>query len=841
MANRQNTLLLKRSNIIGKIPPLSGLTLGEMALNTADAKLYSLYTSGSPSPSEVRQIGWDRISRTGDTVFGDFAISGSSLPSGYALSVTGDTNFVGDIYVEGDIDYDGNLVVSGSAVFQSGITANTIYTDYIDFNTGATVPQSVGRVSWDSGTGTLNIAVGDSGTGLIDLQVGQEEIVRVFNDEATTLQKGEIVYVSGSNGNRPRVKRAQATSDGYSVTTLGMVDRNIASGDEGYVTTFGIISNLNTLGLTGGTPVWLSGTVPGGYTSTKPIAPLHTVLIGYVVRVSATVGSIFVNISNGWELDEIHDVRISAATEGDLLMRSSFSGTPLWVNTKTLNGSYTITGNTNIGGNLTVSGTTFLQGLSATTISATTIGTSGDCIDDIYVSNIHSCSPLNINPLDEGNVYFGSNSGITVDLANERLGVGTDSPQYPLQVVGTNSEFYYDPTSTGGRFNIFSSTGIPRFDVTIAFNSFVQPATGGSVGMRSWTDTIFPGYGGNGDMFLYAGANTRNLNIINAPSGSVPLDNIRFYAGTTPDLSTAHMFIDGNGSSKGFIGLGLETPSEKLHVSGNTRITGNVRIGGPNNTYSSLIPGLSVGPNNELGIYSETASIENNIQLRTGSAGSNIRLYNGTTSPSLNTRLTQYSNYSALEANFSTGSTNATLFIVNESDGPIIFRTSGTDDTLYLLPSGDTTSVFSGTNEPVVYVVNYLEAENIALRSVGTSAFVNDIRIDATGKLTTNTSDERLKENIKPITGGLDTILQLSGVTYQWKDRKAGGNDERFGFIAQQVESVEPRLSFTNKVDQYKGVHTDAMIPLLVEAIKEQQVVIDELKNRISALENLNN
>jgi len=364
MANRQNTLLLKRSNVIGKIPPISGLTLGEMALNTADAKLYSLYTSGTTGATEVRQIGWDRISRTGDTVtgdfnfFGDVAISGSTLPNGYALTVTGDTDIVGDLYVEGDIDYDGNLIVSGSGVFQSGLTANTIYTDYIDFNTGATVPQSVGRINWDSGTGTLNINVGDSGTGLIDLQVGQEEIVRVYNDEATTLLKGEIVYVSGSQGNRPAVKRAQATSDGYSVTTLGMVDRNITSGSEGYVTTFGIISNLNTLGLTGGTPIWLSGTVPGGYTSAKPIAPLHTVLIGYVVRVSATVGSIFVNISNGWELDEIHDVRISGATEGDLLIRSSYSGTPVWVNSKTLNGNYTFSGNTNHIGNLNITGNT---------------------------------------------------------------------------------------------------------------------------------------------------------------------------------------------------------------------------------------------------------------------------------------------------------------------------------------------------------------------------------------------------------------------------------------------------------------------------------------------------
>jgi len=285
-----------------------------------------------------------------------------------------------------EFNISGNLLISGNTQINGGLTANTIsattiYADYIDFNTGATVTSSNGRIYWDSGTGTLNVSVGDTGTGLIDLQVGQEEIVRVFNDEATTLQKGEIVYVSGSQGNRPAVKRAQATSDGYSVTTLGMVDRNIASGAEGYVTTFGIISNLNTLGLTGGTAIWLSGTVPGGYTSVKPIAPLHTVLIGYVVRVSATVGSIFVNISNGWELDELHDVRISAATEGDLLMRSSFSGTPLWVNTKTLNGSYTIT----------------------------------------------------------------STSAVTIDLTNNRVGIGTSLPQETLHISGT-SRFDNDVT-----------------------------------------------------------------------------------------------------------------------------------------------------------------------------------------------------------------------------------------------------------------------------------------------------------------------------------------------------------------------------------------------------------
>ena len=86
MANRENTLLIKRSNVLEKIPLLNNLTLGEIALNTADAKLYSLYTSGDTTPSEVRQIGWDRINRTGDTVFGDFVFSGDVIVSDFTAN-----------------------------------------------------------------------------------------------------------------------------------------------------------------------------------------------------------------------------------------------------------------------------------------------------------------------------------------------------------------------------------------------------------------------------------------------------------------------------------------------------------------------------------------------------------------------------------------------------------------------------------------------------------------------------------------------------------------------------------------------------------------------------------
>jgi len=295
----------------------------------------------------------------------------------------------------------GNVLINGTLSastfynttngYITNLTATTMYVDWIDFNQNATVPTANGRISWDSGTGTLNIGVGDSTTATIDLQVGQEEIVRVYNSEATTLTKGTVVYVSGSQGNRPAVKRAIATNDGYSVTTLGIVAADITSGAQGYVTTFGIISNLDTTGYSGGTAIWLSPISAGTFTSIKPIAPDHTVLLGYVVRVDNNVGSVFVNISNGWEIDELHDVRISGSTVGDLLVKSSYNGSPVWVNSKTLTGNYLINGNLN------VTGTTTSNILSSTTVYTTSLGVSGNCVTDAFIGNLYGCSPITVH------------------------------------------------------------------------------------------------------------------------------------------------------------------------------------------------------------------------------------------------------------------------------------------------------------------------------------------------------------------------------------------------------------------------------------------------------------
>jgi hypothetical protein len=89
MANRDNRFLIKRSNVAGKVPTAGQLLLGEMALNTADVKLFA---SGTTDNS-ILPIGWDRISRTGDTVTGDYVFNGNITAN--TVTVTGQTDLQG--------------------------------------------------------------------------------------------------------------------------------------------------------------------------------------------------------------------------------------------------------------------------------------------------------------------------------------------------------------------------------------------------------------------------------------------------------------------------------------------------------------------------------------------------------------------------------------------------------------------------------------------------------------------------------------------------------------------------------------------------------------------------
>jgi hypothetical protein len=136
---------------------------------------------------------------------------------------------------------------------------------------------------------------------------------------------------------------------------------------------------------------------------------------------------------------------------------------------------------------------------------------------------------------------------------------------------GTNSDVRYTPNSVGGYLQLEGkASGVPRFGISVpAFGA--NPAAGFQLGMRAWDDATYVGYGQVGDAFFYAGNATYGLNFLNPP-GVGTADYIRFYAGIDA-TGTSHMHIQGTGATKGYVGLGTETPAEKLDVVGKTKTT----------------------------------------------------------------------------------------------------------------------------------------------------------------------------------------------------------------------------------------------------------------------------
>ena len=91
-------------------------------------------------------------------------------------------------------------------------------------------------------------------------------------------------------------------------------------------------------------------------------------------------------------------------------------------------------------------------------------------------------------------------------------------------------------------------------------------------------------------------------------------------------------------------------------------------------------------------------------------------------------------------------------------------------------------------------------------------------------------SDERLKDNITPILNALDKVKQIGGYEFDWNDKQSTYEGHDVGVIAQEIEAVLPEL-VTTRDNGYKAVKYEKIIALLIEAIKEQQCQIDELKS----------
>ena len=115
---------------------------------------------------------------------------------------------------------------------------------------------------------------------------------------------------------------------------------------------------------------------------------------------------------------------------------------------------------------------------------------------------------------------------------------------------------------------------------------------------------------------------------------------------------------------------------------------------------------------------------------------------------------------------------------------------------------------------------------------IGTAASGTTGEIRATGDITAYySSDERLKDNITPISDAVNKINQIGGYEFDWNSNSShSGHD--VGVIAQEIEKVLPEV-VANRDTGYKAVRYEKIVALLIQAIKEQQLQIDELKSKI--------
>jgi hypothetical protein len=168
-------------------------------------------------------------------------------------------------------------------------------------------------------------------------------------------------------------------------------------------------------------------------------------------------------------------------------------------------------------------------------------------------------------------------------------------------------------------------------------------------------------------------------------------------------------------------------------------------------------------------------------------------------------------------------------FNYNGKTGADLIFYSGTTERIRLRDDGRL-SVGSGNGPTELLDVN----GNARIRAVGTASASNSaLYITNTGVLSTNSSDVDKKHNIRALPYGLNTINNLNPVAFNWND----DDSEDIGFVAQDISQHIPETVISN----WNGdliFRTEKLIPVLVKAIQEQQAQIEQLKTRISQLEN---
>jgi hypothetical protein len=424
-----------------------------------------------------------------------------------------------------------------------------------------------------------------------------------------------------------------------------------------------------------------------------------------------------------------------------------------------------------------------------------------------------------------------STGGLTVVGSTGMIGIGTLGPYSTLNIAGNG-------TNINGKGIIVGTIG-DSINTNVPLNSEVGRF---EIGFPGWRD-VEP---------LQIGAKIAGIrrNVYQDNKALVQSTDLAFFTGTgsTGTGNSDNTFHDTSIervriTNDGKVGIGTSSPAYKLDVSGDIRATGNwywspsanfmlyPTANGQEWSFDLRNQGTYTG--NYWQVWSDVIGSILVVRGDTGNVGI------GTTNP--NKKLTVVGG-------------SICPAVGNSSDAGIYFPTDpggGSGDEAfirYYVESGETTKLLIGINNDSDDRLSLYQygAERLTIYNgnvgIGTTSPGYTLTVNGTAYVTSGSwsgSDIRWKTNITPLKNSLNKVLSLQGVSYNWKVNEFPelkfSSAPQIGLIAQEVEKIIPEVITTND-SGYKGISYEKLVPLLIEAIKEQQKEIDDLKEQIKEI-----
>ena len=165
---------------------------------------------------------------------------------------------------------------------------------------------------------------------------------------------------------------------------------------------------------------------------------------------------------------------------------------------------------------------------------------------------------------------------------------------------------------------------------------------------------------------------------------------------------------------------------------------------------------------------------------------------------------------------------------------------AGTDAILVgasIWAEADDTFAADNNSTELVFAVGASEAAAEKMRldhdgNLGIGTATPSAKLEVSGTIT-ETSMRETKTNIENMGNMLPAVLQMQGVKFDWKEDSYGGKDN-FGFIAEDMQEILPEVVTCSSDGKAAGIQYSKLTAVLVEAIKEQQIQIDELKSKLN-------